>query len=103
MIKNWRAATGAAILSISTFVAGAAWTAPAQAQIRPAAAPIGQRGDERGDRNLLAVRRRLETLIDQLQRDPRDYGGHREQTVDLLTQARAQLDAAIDYEERGGH
>lgn len=103
MIRNWRAAIGAAILSVSTFVAGAGWTVPAQAQIRPATVPIGQRADERGDRNLLAVRRRLETLIDQLQRDPRDYGGHRETTVDLLTQARAQLDAAIDYEERGGH
>jgi len=99
MIKNWKAALGAVVLSLSTFGAGAAWTASAQA--RPAA-PV-TRPDERGDRNLLEVRRRLETLIDQLQRDPRDYGGHREQAVDLMSQARAQLEAGLVYEERGGH
>ena len=97
MISHWKAALGAALLSLSTFGAGAAWTASAQA--RPAIPLV--RPDERGDRNLLAVRSRLETLIDQLQRDPRDYGGHREQAVDLLSQARAQLDAGVAYEERG--
>lgn len=100
-MKNRKAALAAAILSISTLGAGAAWTATAQAQPQPRI-PI-TRPDERGDRNLLAARKRLENLIDQLQRDPRDYGGHREQAVDLLAQARAQLDAAVDYEERGGH
>lgn len=104
-MKNRKAALAAAILSLSTLGAGAAWTATAQAQAQPRIPIIrpGQRGDERGDRNILAVRKRLENVIDQLQRDPRDYGGHREQAVDLLTQARAQLDAAVDYEERGGH
>jgi hypothetical protein len=99
VIKNWKAALGAAILSLSTFGAGAAWTAGAQAR---AIAPM-LRPDERGDRNLLEVRRRLETLIDQLQRDPRDYGGHRAEAVELMSQARAQLDAGVAYEERGGH
>lgn len=98
MIPNWKAALGAAILSLATFGAGAAWTAGAQA--RPATPLV--RGDERGDRNLRADRQRIEAIIDQLQRDPRDYGGHREQAVDLLAQARAQIDAGLAYEERGG-
>jgi len=98
MILNWKAALGAAVLSLSTFGAGAAWTASAQA--RPAI-PLA-RADERGDRNLRIDRQRIETIIDQLQRDPRDYGGHREQAVDLLSQARAQIDAGLVYEERGG-
>ncbi len=99
MIQNWKAAIGAAILSLSTFGAGAAWTASAQART---AVPM-LRPDERGDRNLRIDRQRLETVIDQLQRDPRDYGGHRETAVDLLTQARAQIDAGLAYEESGGH
>ncbi len=98
MISNWKAALGAAVLSLATFGAGAAWTASAQA--RPAIPLV--RGDERGDRNLRVDRQRLETIIDQLQRDPRDYGGHREQAVDLLAQARAQIDAGLAFEERGG-
>ncbi len=99
MIKNWKGALGAAILSLATFGAGATWTASAQAR---AVVPI-LRPDERGDRNLRADRQRLEVVIDQLQRDPRDYGGHRVQAVELLMQARAQLDAGIDYEERRSH
>ena len=98
MISNWKAALGAAILSLATFGAGAAWTASAQA--RPAVPVL--RTDGRGDRNLRADRQRLETVIDQLQRDPRDYGGHREQAVELLSQARTQIDAGLAYEERGG-
>jgi hypothetical protein len=98
MISNWKAALGAAILSLATFGAGAAWTASAQARL---ATPV-LRTDERGDRNLRIDRQRLETVIDQLQRDPRDYGGHREQAVDLLSQARTQIDAGLAYEERGG-
>jgi len=98
MIQNWKAALGAVILSLTTFGTGAAWTASAQA--RPAIPLV--RADGRGDRNLRADRQRLEAIIDQLQRDPRDYGGHREQAVDLLTQARAQIDAGLAYEERGG-
>jgi hypothetical protein len=99
MIQNWKATLGAAILSLATFGAGAAWTASAQA--RPAIPLV--RADERGDRNLRMDRQRLETVIDQMQRDPRDYGGHRETAVDLLTQARAQIDAGLAYEEHGGH
>jgi hypothetical protein len=98
MISNWKAALGAAILSLSTFGAGAVWTASAQARPLP---PL-VRGDERGDRNLRADRQRIEAVIDQLQRDPRDYGGHREQAVDLLMQARAQIDAGLAYEEHSG-
>ena len=50
------------------------------------------------DRNLVVERRRLEQVIDMLQRDRHDYGGHREQAVDLLQRARQQLDEALEYD-----
>jgi hypothetical protein len=93
MVKNWKAALAAVILSLSMFGAGAAFTAGAQAQT--IAALRGERGSAY---NLLYVRRRLEALIDQLQRDRHDYGGHRIAAVGDMQQARAQLDAAIDYD-----
>ena len=50
------------------------------------------------DRNIQIERRRLEQVIDMLQRDRHDYGGHREQAVDLLQRARQQLDEALEYD-----
>jgi len=50
------------------------------------------------DRNIAVERRRLEQVIDMLQRDRHDYGGHREQAVDLLQRARQQLDEALEYD-----
>jgi hypothetical protein len=46
----------------------------------------------------MRVRRRLETLIDQLQRDEHDYGGHRVAAIDAMQQARGQLDEALEYD-----
>jgi hypothetical protein len=60
------------------------------------------RGDRGSDRNLRADIRRLEQVIDGLQRDRRDYGGHREQAVDLLQRARQQLDEALEYDRTHG-
>ncbi len=62
--------------------------------------PWGQnRRGERGSAvNLVVVRRRLERAIDNLQRDQRDYGGHRVAALNLMQQARGQLDAALQYD-----
>jgi hypothetical protein len=59
----------------------------------------GQRGS---DRNLRQEIRRLESVIDGLQRDRRDYGGHREQAIDLLQRARQQLDQGLEYDRTHG-
>lgn len=50
-----------------------------------------QRNQHRSDRNISNVRRHLEHVIDELQHDQHDYGGHRETALDLLRQAREQL------------
>ncbi|GAC1356815.1 MAG: hypothetical protein NVSMB31_17350 [Vulcanimicrobiaceae bacterium] len=55
---------------------------------------------ERGSRhNIASVRRHEEKLIDQLQRDRHDYGGHRVQAIELMQQARAQLLLAEQYDQ----
>ncbi|PZR58905.1 MAG: hypothetical protein DLM50_02390 [Candidatus Meridianibacter frigidus] len=56
------------------------------------------RGERGSSRNIAGVRHRLERLIDELQRDRRDYGGHREQAIDLMGQARNQLLQAEEYD-----
>lgn len=98
MIKNWKALIASLVLSLSMFGAGAVFTSAANAQIAPAL-----RGEYGSARNLIGVRRRLEVLIDQLQRDQRDYGGHRVSAVADMQQARAQLDEAIEYDRSHGH
>ena len=45
------------------------------------------------DQNLRNEIRRLEQVIDMLQRDQHDYGGHRVQAIQDLQQAREQLEA----------
>lgn len=56
------------------------------------------RGERGSVRNIRAVRVRLERLIDNLQRDRHDYGGHREQALDLMSKARNQLLQAEAYD-----
>lgn len=52
------------------------------------------RGQPGSNRNIWGVRRRVESMIDQLQRDQRDYGGRRETAIDNLQKARTELLAA---------
>ena len=100
MLRNWKAAVAGVALSGAMFGAGAAYTSSAQAQVVAPAQTIrpALRGERGSARNIIAVRRRLEALIDQLQQDRRDYGGHREQALDLMQQARYQLDLAIQWD-----
>lgn len=96
MVKNWKAALAALVLSVTMFGAGAAFTASASAQVYG-------RGEVGSARNIVWAKQRLEGLIDQLSRDQRDYGGHRVAAIANMQQARAQLQAAIDYDARHGH
>lgn len=93
MIKNWKALVAAGALSLTMFGAGAAFTSQANAQT-----VNSMRGEYGSARNVLGVRRRLEALIDQLQRDQHDYDGHRVAAINDMAQARAQLDAAINWD-----
>lgn len=54
----------------------------------------GDRGQLGSNQNLLGVRRWVDGMIGQLQRDERDYGGHRVAAIGDMQQARAQLIAA---------
>lgn len=86
-------AAGAANAQSATFAGGA----------RLAAAQH-YRGERGSSENIRRVRREVERSIDQLQRDNRDFGGHRAQAVELLQQARAQLLLAEQYDrEHPGH
>lgn len=64
--------------------------------------PMHLRSGQGSDRNIRGDIRRLETVIDSLQRDRHDYGGHREQAIDLLQRARQQLDEGLEYDRTHG-
>lgn len=103
MITNWKAAIGAAVMSVSLIGAGAALTSSASAQTT-AAPPPGtmyakpMRNQGWSNHNITHVRTRLERVIDSLQQDRHDYGGHREQALDFLQRAREQLLEAEQYQ-----
>jgi len=74
-------------------VAGAATTqtTPAAAQTIGATPNAYLRGERGSARNIYRVRIRLERLIDELNNDQHDFGGHRVQAIQLMQQARQQL------------
>jgi hypothetical protein len=100
MIKNWKTVLASALLSVSTFAAGAVYTSGAHAQNTPAtsASPTWERGEYSSNYNIRQVRQRLEGMIDQLQHDQRDYNGHRIFAIQYLQKARTQLDQAIQWD-----
>ncbi len=87
MIKNWKAAISTLVFAATSFGAGAAFTAGAQA-----------RGEWGSGANIYAVRSRLGGLIDQLQRDNHDYDGHRVAAIGEMQQAQSQLTQALAYD-----
>ena len=100
MTRNWKAGVSAAVLSLSILGVGAAG---ASAQTTPTT-PVQNnanwmRGENRSNTNIRRDRMRLERIIDMLQHDRRDYGGQREQALDLLQQARQHLLMAEQYEQ----
>ena len=99
MFNRFKTVVATLVIAASGFGAGAAFTGGAHAQTVAAA----MRGEWGSGRNLIQNRRRLEGVIDQLQRDRHDYCGHRVAAIADLQQARAQLDEAIEYDRSHGH
>ena len=89
-----------AIFLAASLISTVSYASLAGAQPVPVAttAPHHLRGERGSARNLLSVRRRLETLIDQMQHDQHDYNGNREKAIDALQNARADIQAAIDWD-----
>ena len=94
------------LIVLGAALAGTALTTVASAQIQQPQpyAVSGQhvRGNRGSDQNIRREYRKLEQVIDGLQRDQRDYGGHRQQAIDALQQARRQLDEALEYDRTHG-
>jgi hypothetical protein len=95
------------LIVLSAALAGTALTTVASAQQYPQQQPYAMnrqhlRGNRGSDQNIRREYRRLEQVIDGLQRDQRDYGGHRAQAIQDLQQARAQLDEALEYDRTHG-
>ena len=79
-------------LALAALLGSGVAATPVAAQIQPAPVLRSERGSAR---NLIHVRRRLEALIDQMQRDQHDYGGYRVQAIQALQQARQDIMQAI--------
>jgi hypothetical protein len=95
------------LIVLSAALAGTALGTVASAQVvqqnQPYAASAQHlRGNRGSDQNIRREYRRLEQVIDGLQRDQRDYGGHRVQAIQALQQARTQLDEALEYDRTHG-
>lgn len=84
------AATAASAQQVQPYIPG---------QVQPGSAVL--RNGRGSDQNLRTDIRRLERVIDMLQRDQHDYGGHRVQAIQLLQQARAQLNEGLQFDR--GH
>ncbi len=87
------------ILTLAAAIAGTLAGSAVSAQqlpVNPNAAMM--RGDRGSDRNLRTEIRRLEGVIDMLQRDQHDYGGHRVAAIADLQRAREQLEAGLQYD-----
>ena len=61
------------------------------------AASPDARLDAMSNRNLSYMMTIIQATIDDLNQDQPDYGGHRVQAISLLQQAKAQLQAGLDY------
>jgi len=95
------------LIVLSAALAGTALSTVASAQQQPQYNPTMQqqqhlRGNRGSDQNLRREYRKLEQVIDGLQRDQRDYGGHRVQAIQDLQQARQQLEDALEYDRTHG-
>ena len=92
------------LIALAVAIGTTALGTVASAQQQPVNPPFAQqlRGGHGSDRNLRVEMRRLEGVIDMLKRDQHDYGGHREQAVDLLQRARQQLEDALEYDRTHG-
>ena len=70
------------------------------AMARAAAFRSAEGPDNRSDRNLVKVRRNVERIIDVLQRDNHDYGGHRVAAIGDLNQAIRDITLGLRFDSR---
>ncbi len=84
-----------------TFLATAAGAAAILGTLgaSPAPMPAPAKPDAGSDRNLRFMRQIINAVIDDLNTDARDYGGHRVQAIDSLHQAVNHLDAALQFDQ----
>lgn len=90
-------------LTVLGFGAGAAFTSQASAQNVNQTGQNGAmtqelRGERGSKRDIAFVERRLRRVIADLNRDQRDYGGHRASAVNLLNQAEGELQQALQFD-----
>ncbi|GAC1580529.1 MAG: hypothetical protein NVS3B7_15140 [Candidatus Elarobacter sp.] len=88
-------------IALAAAVAGTLTGTVVSAQQMPQQLPqnaAAMRGDRGSDRSLRIEIRRLEGVIDMLQRDRHDYGGHRVQAIEDLQRAREQLEAGLHFD-----
>ena len=85
------------ILSHISIIGFAASIALGSAVLPPAGARAEMKIDCSSNRNLWHVHRRLEGVIENLDHDQHDYGGHRDAAIGDLQNARAQIVAAEQY------
>jgi hypothetical protein len=95
---NIKAVVSAAALLTMTALSGAAIAQTGPAPMQGMQGPM-MRGQHASNHNIRAERRRLGRIIDSLQHDEHDYGGHRVKAIELLQHARAELDQAIEYDK----
>lgn len=93
IVRSLRVA-GSLAIALGFFAAGTAASHPAMAQQSQMDRP-DLRGERGSRRDIRSTEKHLERLIANLQRDQRDYGGHRANAVSLMQQADQQLLAAI--------
>jgi hypothetical protein len=62
-----------------------------------------ERGQHGSNDNMWDVRQRVEGMIDQLQHDDHDYGGHRIAAINDLQAARNQIVAAEQFARQHGY
>jgi hypothetical protein len=91
------AATAMAATALTAAAAPGSVVAPATMAPRPRSS--GMQGEYWSNRNVSRTRIKLEHVIDDLNRDQHDYGGHRVRALDLLRQARQELLAAEAFEK----
>jgi len=98
IVRRFRV-VGTIALALGIFGAGTAVTQQASAQeLHPKL-----RGERGSAHDIRSVERHLKRMIANLQRDQRDYGGHRVNAINLLQQADQQLDAAIQVDATTPH
>jgi len=96
-----------AVAAAAAFLCTIALSGPAFAQMT--APPVNMnmqgpamRGQHASNHNIRIEHRHLQRIIDSLEHDKHDYGGHRAKALVILRQARTELEQAIQFDRTHG-